>query len=73
MSENINHNNHLEQLRTKNFKALAIFALSAFLVVGIVVWVLLKKENTNEIKVQKESSMQESIKDKEFNENASPK
>ncbi|CAG9470543.1 type IV secretion system protein VirB10 [Campylobacter upsaliensis] len=72
MSENINHNNHLEQLRTKNFKALAIFALSAFLVVGIVVWVLLKKENTNEIKVQKESSMQESIKDKEFNENASP-
>lgn len=44
MSENINHNNHLEQLRTKNFKALAIFALSAFLVVGIVVWVLLKKK-----------------------------
>lgn len=69
MSENINKNNDLEQeLKTRNFKALAIFVLSIFLVIGIVVWVLFKKDSTPNIQKEQEKTIENSVKEKEFKE-----
>lgn len=69
MSESINQNNDLEQeLKTRNFKALAIFVLSIFLVIGIVVWVLFKKDSTPNIQKEQEKTIENSVKEKEFKE-----
>ena len=69
MSENINKNNDLEQeMKTRNFKALAIFVLSIFLVIGIVVWVLFKKDITTNTPKEEDKTIQNSVKQKEFKE-----
>lgn len=69
MSENINKNNDLEQeMKTRNFKALAIFVLSIFLVIGIVVWVLFKKDSTTNTPKEEDKTIQNSVKQKEFKE-----